>query len=30
LLVACDQYGVIEDLHIGIGHILTFFLKQRG
>lgn len=29
LLVASDQYGVIEDLHMSIGHILTFFLKQR-
>ena len=28
LLVASDQYGVIEDLHMGIGHILTFYLKQ--
>jgi D-sedoheptulose 7-phosphate isomerase len=23
------QYGVIEDLHMSIGHILTFYLKQR-
>lgn len=29
LLVSSDQYGVIEDVHMGIGHILTFFLKQR-
>lgn len=29
LLVPSEQYGVIEDLHIGIGHVLTFFLKQR-
>ena len=29
LLVASDQYGVIEDVHMGIGHILTFYLKQR-
>ncbi len=29
VLVASDQYGVIEDLHLSIGHILTFFLKQR-
>jgi D-sedoheptulose 7-phosphate isomerase len=27
--VACDQYGVIEDLHMGVGHILTFYLKQK-
>ena len=25
----CDQYGVIEDLHMSVGHILTFYLKQR-
>lgn len=25
----CDQYGVIEDLHMSIGHIITFYLKQR-
>ena len=29
LVVASDQYGVVEDIHMGIGHILTFFLKQR-
>jgi len=29
LLVSSDQYGVIEDIHMSIGHILTFFLKQR-
>ena len=29
VLVDSDQYGVIEDLHMGIGHILTFYLKQR-
>lgn len=29
VLVESDQYGVIEDLHMSIGHILTFFLKQR-
>lgn len=29
LVVPSDQYGVIEDLHMGIGHILTFYLKQR-
>jgi D-sedoheptulose 7-phosphate isomerase len=28
VLVASDQYGVIEDLHMGIGHVVTFFLKQ--
>lgn len=27
--VASDQYGVIEDLHMAVGHILTFYLKQR-
>jgi D-sedoheptulose 7-phosphate isomerase len=29
LLVPCDQYGVIEDMHLAINHILTFYLKQR-
>lgn len=29
LLVASDQYGVIEDLHMSIGHIVTFYLKQK-
>ena len=29
VLVASDQYGVIEDFHLSICHILTFFLKQR-
>ena len=27
--VDCDQYGVIEDLHMGAGSILAFYLKQR-
>lgn len=27
--VPSDQYGVIEDLHMSVGHILTFYLKQR-
>lgn len=29
LLIPSDQYGVIEDLHMSIAHILTFFLKQK-
>jgi D-sedoheptulose 7-phosphate isomerase len=29
IIVASRQYGVIEDLHMAIGHILTFYLKQR-
>lgn len=29
VLVASDQYGVIEDLHMAVGHIVTFWLKQR-
>lgn len=29
LLVASDQYGVIEDLHMSVAHILTFYLKQK-
>lgn len=27
--VDCEQYGVIEDLHMSVGHILAFYLKQR-
>lgn len=27
--VPSDQYGVIEDLHMAVGHILAFYLKQR-
>ena len=29
ILVESDQYGVIEDLHMAIGHMVTFWLKQR-
>jgi D-sedoheptulose 7-phosphate isomerase len=29
LLIPSDQYGVIEDLHMSVAHILTFYLKQR-
>ena len=29
LLIPSDQYGVIEDMHMAIAHILTFYLKQR-
>ena len=29
LLVPSDQYGVVEDLHMAIAHVLTFFLKQK-
>lgn len=29
ILIPSDQYGVIEDLHMSIAHILTFYLKQR-
>lgn len=29
VLVPSDQYGVIEDIHMSIAHILTFYLKQR-
>lgn len=29
LLVSSDQYGVIEDLHMSVAHILTFYLKQK-
>jgi D-sedoheptulose 7-phosphate isomerase len=30
VVVASDQYGVVEDLHLSISHIITFFLRQRG
>jgi D-sedoheptulose 7-phosphate isomerase len=29
LHIDSDQYGVIEDLHMGAGSILAFYLKQR-
>jgi len=29
LHVESDQYGVIEDLHMAVGSILAFYLKQR-
>ncbi len=29
ITVPSSQYGVIEDMHMAIGHILTFYLKQR-
>lgn len=29
LLVLSDQYGVIEDAHMAIGHVVAFWLKQR-
>jgi len=29
LLIASDQYGVIEDMHMSVAHILTFYLKQK-
>jgi D-sedoheptulose 7-phosphate isomerase len=29
LLIASDQYGVIEDMHMAVAHILTFYLKQK-
>ena len=29
LLIPSDQYGVIEDMHMSVAHILTFYLKQR-
>lgn len=29
LHIECDQYGVIEDLHMGAGSIIAFYLKQR-
>lgn len=29
VLADSDQYGVIEDIHMAIGHVVTFWLKQR-
>jgi D-sedoheptulose 7-phosphate isomerase len=29
VLVESDQYGVIEDAHMAVGHIVAFWLKQR-
>ena len=29
LLIASDQYGVIEDMHMSVAHMLTFYLKQK-
>ena len=29
MLVPSDQYGVIEDMHMSIAHILTFYIKQK-
>ncbi|HXT01679.1 MAG TPA: SIS domain-containing protein [Elusimicrobiota bacterium] len=29
LLIPSDQYGVIEDMHLAVFHLLTFYLKQR-
>jgi len=30
VVIPCAQYGVIEDLHLAVSHIITFFLRQRG
>lgn len=29
LLIPSDQYGVIEDVHMAVAHVLTFYLKQK-
>lgn len=29
LLIPSDQYGVVEDMHMSVAHILTFYLKQK-
>lgn len=29
LLIPSDQYGVIEDMHMAVAHVVTFYLKQR-
>lgn len=28
VLIASEDYGVIEDLHLAVSHIITFFLRQ--
>lgn len=28
VVVPSEQYGVIEDVHLGLGHVITFYLKQ--
>ena len=28
-IVHSDQYGIVEDIHLGINHILAFYLKQK-
>ncbi len=28
VLIPSDQYGVIEEMHMAVAHILTFYLKQ--
>jgi len=30
VVIPCEQYGVVEDLHLAVSHIITFFLRQRG
>jgi D-sedoheptulose 7-phosphate isomerase len=30
VVIASDQYGVVEDLHLSISHIIAFYLRQRG
>jgi D-sedoheptulose 7-phosphate isomerase len=30
VVISSDQYGVVEDLHLAVSHIITFFLRQRG
>jgi phosphoheptose isomerase len=29
LLIPSDQYGVIEDMHMAVAHVLTFYFKQK-
>ncbi len=29
LLIPSDQYGIIEDMHMAVAHMLTFYLKQK-
>jgi len=29
VVIPSGQYGVVEDLHLAVSHIITFFLRQR-
>lgn len=29
VVIPCAEYGVVEDMHLAISHIITFYLRQR-